>query len=466
MKKLARVLVFLFVLCVSFASGILFNQRYGAKRQTVGGRKVLYYVDPMHPAYKSSKPGIAPDCGMKLEPVYEDDSAVKTGASDTHSSMPAGSIQITPEKQQLIGLRVIEAGNGSESGRLRTTGRVTLDESLVYQVTSGIEGWVRDTTAVVPGSFVHKDEVLGTVYNKDVLTAQQQYVNYHQPKILEDSLLALGMSQAQVDELARTGSASGDIQLRSPVDGVVVARNVRPGSRIDKGADLFRVAKLSRMWILADVFEGEAQHLRPGTVVRVGIAGETATRHAKVDASLPQFDPATRTLKLRLIADNADLRLRPDMFVDVELPVELPRGLTVPSDAVMDTGLRKRVYVDRGNGFFEPREVETGWRYGDKVQIVSGLRAGERVVDSGTFLVDSESRLKLASMGISATAAAVKDAVCGMDIDQAKAETSGHKSQIGGHTYYFCSDSCKRKFDQDPDRYMHALKESAAGASR
>jgi Cu(I)/Ag(I) efflux system membrane fusion protein len=140
------------------------------------------------------------------------------------------------------------------------------------------------------------------------------------------------------------------------------------------------------------------------------------------------------------------------MFVDVELPITSPPTLTVPADAVLDSGLKKTVFVDRGEGFFEPREVETGWRLGNRVEIVKGLNPGEKIVISGTFMIDSESRLELAAAGMVGTLA--KDPVCGADVSINKAEKIGRKSTYQGKTYYFSSDECKQKFDKDPDRYM------------
>jgi YHS domain-containing protein len=184
---------------------------------------------------------------------------------------------------------------------------------------------------------------------------------------------------------------------------------------------------------------------------RVSLPNQNKTLAARVSEVLPQFDPATRTLKVRLEADNPGYLLRPDMFVDVELPISFPPTIAVPVDAVLDSGPKKTVFVERGEGFFEPREVETGWRFEDRVQIVKGLATGERIVIAGNFLIGSESRLKEAAAGMYAP---VKDLVCGMEVDQGKAEAAGKKSQYGGKTYYFCSDQCKRKFDADPDSYL------------
>jgi YHS domain-containing protein len=150
--------------------------------------------------------------------------------------------------------------------------------------------------------------------------------------------------------------------------------------------------------------------------------------------------------------DNPGYLLRPDMFVDVEFPVTLPSALSVPADAVLDSGLKKTVFVDLGNGLFEPREVETSWRMGNRVEITSGLKPGERIVTSGTFLIDSESRLELAAQGMYGTLS--KDPVCGVDVSLNKAERAGRKSVYQGKNYHFSSDECKQKFDKNPESYV------------
>ncbi len=148
------------------------------------------------------------------------------------------------------------------------------------------------------------------------------------------------------------------------------------------------------MWILADVYRDQQPFIHRGASARITTAEASRTLSATVSQSEPIFDEATQTLKVRLEAANPKLALKPGMFVDVEFPVNLPTTLVVPADAIVDTGLRKTVFVDRGDGYFEPRLVETGWRIGDDVQVTKGLHAGERIVISGTFLVDSESRMK------------------------------------------------------------------------
>jgi len=166
----------------------------------------------------------------------------------------------------------------------------------------------------------------------------------------------------------------------------------------------------------------------------------------------PIFDSSSRTLKVRIEAENPGEILRPDMFVDVEVPIQLPEAITVPADAILDSGLRKTVFVDKGNGYFEPREVEIGLRVGNRVEIVRGLEAGERIVTSGTFLIDSESKLQLAAQGMYTTLS--KDPVCGAEVSHVKAEKAGRKIPYRGKTYYFDSDECKQKFEKEPERWI------------
>jgi Cu(I)/Ag(I) efflux system membrane fusion protein len=164
------------------------------------------------------------------------------------------------------------------------------------------------------------------------------------------------------------------------------------------------------------------------------------------------FDPSTRTLKVRLEADNPGFTLRPDMFVDVEHTVTMPPAVTVPVDAVLDSGLKKTVFVEPGPGRFEPREVETGRYFDGRVEIVTGLKPGERIVVSGNFLIDSESRMKTATEAMSGTGSI--DPSCGMMVDEGKSKEAGLTSVHQGKTYYFCSPECKQNFDKAPEKYL------------
>jgi len=438
------------------------------------GRRILYYRDPMHPAYKSDKPGVAPDCGMPLEPVYADGGAAgEPEKGEGPASLPPGWVQVSPEKQQIIGVQVGQVEKAPGTQTIRTLGRVTLDETRVFRVAAAVEGWVRNSGPIVTGDMVRKDEVLATFYNRDFLTAQQTYLyalntmdrfkdnesedqlklTKAQMRASEENLEFLGMGETQLREVARTRQIAREIELRAPGAGLVVARNAFAGLRFDRGAELFQIADISHVWILADIFEDEARYFLPGANARVILPNLGRVLQAKVSDALPQFDPSSRTLKMRLEMDNPDYTLRPGMFVDVELPVRLPPAITVPADAVLDSGLKKTVFVVRGQGYFEPRRVETGTHYGDRVEITKGLEPGERIVISGNFLIDSESRMELAAAGLSGELN--KDPVCGMDVAEDKAKAAGRTSVYRGATYFFCSDHCKQDFDKDPEHYLN-----------
>jgi RND family efflux transporter MFP subunit len=200
-----------------------------------------------------------------------------------------------------------------------------------------------------------------------------------------------------MEEIRHTRQFPDAIKIVSPVDGFVVARNVSPGQKFERDTEWFRIADLRRVWVVADVFENEAQYLQPGVQVRVSFPDQNKVFSGRVSNVLPQFDAATRTLKARIEVENQGYALRSDMFVNVELPVAFSRALVVPTDAVLDSGLKKTVFVEHGKGVFSPRTVETGRRLDDRVEIVKGLEAGEKIVVSGNFLVNSESRLQEAA---------------------------------------------------------------------
>ena len=405
---------------------------------------------------------------MKMEPVYADDGGQAAG-----SAMPPGSVKITPEKQQIIGVRVATVEKSPWTYTLRTVGKVAVDETRIYRLNAFTEGWIVRVYDNSTGSLVRKDEPLATFYSKDMLTALQTYYyaayaldNLQQGQQLpasqktfwklrkapaEYNLMNLGVSRQQIKDLIRSKEITQEIIISAPATSFVLARNVSPGQKFVNGEELFRLADLSKVWIQADLFKNEAKYVRPGEKVKVTLADQDESYMATVSAILPEFDPATLTLKVRLEMDNPGFTLRPGMFVDVEFPINMPPTVNVPVDAIMDSGLKQTIFVDRGNGYFEPRRVKTGWRLGDRVQIVEGLKPGERIVVSGNFLIDSESRMKLAAAGFYGEV--TKDPVCGLNVDESKAKAAGLKIEHQGKSYYFCSDTCQKQFNKTPERY-------------
>ncbi len=390
------------------------------------------------------------------------------------SSPTAATVSVSPEKQQLIGVKVAIVEKAPWTPTLRVLGRVVPDENRIYRINSASDGWVKKILPITTGSLVKKDELLATFFSPEFFsgikaylyglrslnrfeksgkeTKEQRELNGANLENYRNALRNLGMTEHQLDEIMRTQQGTDNIDIRAPAAGFILARNLSPGQRFEKGTELYRIADLSKVWVMADIFENEAQYLQPGKTVKVSLPHQKKTFQAKVSDVLPQFDEAARTLKVRLEADNPDYTLRPNMFVDVELPISLPPAITIPADGVLDSGLKKTVFVDQGNGLFEPREVETGWRIGNRVEIIKGLKPGEQIVVSGNFLIDSESRLELAASGMYGTLS--KDPVCGADVSVNKAEKVGRKSIFQGKVYYFTSDECKEQFDKQPAHYV------------
>ncbi len=461
MAKAFKIFGLLLVIVAAFAGGYVYKAVKGeaAISGEKGGRKILYWVDPMHPAYKSDKPGIAPDCGMKLEPVYADGGATgpmapanaerkvlfyrdpkdpnykakepglnpETGNelepvyADDASAMPVWTVQITPEKQQLIGVKYgqVEVSGGSRT--IRAVGKVAIDETRIEHVHTKVEGWIDQVFVDFTGKVVKKGDPLFTIYSPELLASQREYLlaakaqnlmqNSALPAAFDQSkslmqaarrrLELWDLSEAQIEQVVKTGQPIKNITVYSPKAGFVTERKAFPQIKVMPDTDLYTIVDLSRVWLMADVFEYEAPNIHVGETAAVtfqAIPGRTFT--ARIDYIQPQVDPVTRTLKIRLNLDNPTTALKPDMFANVEFRVKLSAKLTVPVDAVLDAGERKTVFIDRGNGFLEPRQVTTGERDGRRIQILSGLTGGERVVTSGNFLIDSESQMKAAAAGM------------------------------------------------------------------
>ena len=488
--KIRLWLLILPLILVSFLAGYWFHRDHGGEKPAAT-RKILYYVDPMNPLLKSDKPGIAP-CGMALEPVYADQGSTAGGAGP-QASQPPGTIRISPEKQQVIGVKVATVEKKPWTHAIRILGRVAPDETRIYRINAAVSGWIQEVSPVTTGSLVKKNELLAKFYSLEYRTLLATYVNLirsaksaspgdkaeepssrlsvTQLKQLRDTIRGLGqgaensqadyyrknlynygISDYQLEEMVRTGAYTEDIDIRASIAGFILYRNVSPGLRFDRGADFFRIADLSQVWILADIFENEASYFKPGMQVKMELPYLRKTLYARVSPVLPQFDSSTRTLKVRLVADNPGFVLRPDMFVNVELPVGGASAIIVPADAVLDSGLKKTVFVDKGDGLFEPRQVETGRLLGERVEIVRGLMPGEKIVVSGNFLIDSEARMQQAPAGVAGKAG--RDPVCGMNIDEDRSRAQGYERQYRGKTYFFCSPECRDEFLKDPERYL------------
>jgi membrane fusion protein, copper/silver efflux system len=432
MKKAAYLVVLVASVAVAFAIGSWTSHLGASPVQTE--RSIHHYACPMHPTYTSQHPGTAPCCGMPFAPVYED---AQTSATDMDA--PPGTVHVPATIQQTIGLQVSEVRKAGGQHTVRLFGRVAADEQRVHTLNAGIDGTILDvSSAVTTGSRVRRNQQIATYTAPDFLLSIQAYLlavdgverrnkaalqeeaaqpddkpaaigsspspslvvnpgsaSYLQQRL--DRLHLLGMSDVQIAEVRRTREVPPFVKILSPVDGIVLARAVSPGLKFGRGDTWFRVADLRHVWIVVDAFGDDATSLRPGMEARVTLPGERRTFTARVSDVPPQYNPDTRTRTVRLEAENLGDVLRPDMSVDVEIATSFAPTIAVPSEAVLDSGLRRVVYVERISGSYEPRQVETGWRRDGQIEIVGGLVPGDRIVVSGTFLVDSDSRMRLAT---------------------------------------------------------------------
>jgi Cu(I)/Ag(I) efflux system membrane fusion protein len=475
MRKSLRIIAIVLGLVVAFIAGLGYERWYrkgGSGGAEKGGRKILYYVDAMHPWYKSDKPGIAPDCGMKLEPVYADGGAPaaqperkivhyrdpqnpqytsdkpginpETGNdlepvyAEDATTIPAGALQVTPERQQLIGLRFGQVSFESPAQEFRSVGRVAVDETRTTRVHARVEGWIERVHADFVGELIRQGQPLLTLYSPELLATQQELLlalqartimsksSMHEARGNSDALVEAArrrlelwnFNRSQIEMVEKSGKAIPSVTIFAPAGGFITARNAFPGQKIAPDTELYAIADLSKVWVMADVFESDAPSIRIGLPATITSPNDPATRlQARVSYIQPQVDTATRTLKVRLELNNPGYRLKPDMFVDVTFRVEGANMLAVPSEAVLDSGTTQTVFIDRGNGLLEPRHVEIGRRFGDRVEILRGLSPGERIVVSGAFLLNSESQLKSAMAGMS---------------HDSPAPTSGSKAEKGG----------------------------------
>ncbi len=346
------------------------------------------------------------------QPKTEQPAAPKANAQQT---LPT--VVLSPDKIQLIGVRTAVAAYHVIDRRIRTVGKVEPDETRLAFVNTKISGWVKKLHVNFTGDRVVKGQPLLSIYSPDLVTAQEEYllalraaksdqsasggyaeIESSRKELLESArrrLLLWDITEAQIAELEKSGKPQTDITLQAPLDGIVLEKIVLEGTYVTPGMNLYRIADLSKVWIIADIYEYEAPIVRTGQEARVSFAyepGESFT--ASVIYIYPVLDPATRTIKVRLAAKNPGLKLKPDMFANVEIAASSGERLTVPVEAVLDSGPRKIVYVEKKPGVYEMREVTLGIRGVTFVEVLKGIRKGERVVTSGNFLIDSESQLR------------------------------------------------------------------------
>ncbi|HSE12522.1 MAG TPA: efflux RND transporter periplasmic adaptor subunit [Rudaea sp.] len=364
-----------------------------AEAPTPAGRKVLYWYDPMVPDRHFDKPGKSPFMDMQLVPKYASGSAAGTGIVD-----------IDPREVQNLGVRTAQAERGTLNFAVRATGTVAFDERAVTVVQARVAGIVERLDVRAPLTEVRQGQPLLTLLAPDWTAAQEDYLSLRRSHAqgldalraaARERLVLLGMSEVQIRSVEQRGQAQTRITVTAPRAGVIGELSVREGASVMAGAPLLRINGLDTVWINAAIPEAQVGRMSATSAVEAELQAYPGERFAgRIEALLPDIDAATRTQTARIVLDNPGHRLAPGMFARVEIAAsKQAAGVLVPTDAVIATGTRNVVIVADGQGRFRAQEVRIGDEANGKTQILDGVSDGERVVQSGQFLIDSEASL-------------------------------------------------------------------------
>lgn len=337
----------------------------------------------------------------------------------TPTETPLAPIQLSPERLQSIGVKTGEVQEKAVNDEIRTTGNVAVDETRLAYVQVRFSGYIQRVFADATYLYIRKGQPLFTVYSPDLVATEREYLIAKQNRqqvaastvpgvassaaslvdAAADRLQQWGVPAKEMSRLESTGQVQQELEIDSPVSGYITDREALPNKYVQPDTRLYTVADLSTVWVFAQVFQNDL-----GRVMAGGPADLTVDTYpprtfaGRVDFVYPNIDPATRTARVRLVFPNPDLKLTPGMFVNVALKIPMGRQLVIPASGVLQSGTREIAFVDHGNGNLEPRDVQLGAQIGDDFIVLKGLKAGERIVTSANFLIDSESQLQ-ASLG-------------------------------------------------------------------
>jgi membrane fusion protein, copper/silver efflux system len=388
------------------SDGMDFVPVYAEESSQSGEKKIAYYKDPMHPWYTSEKPGKAPDCGMDLVPVYEGESGVK-------------GIKIDPVTVQNIGVKVEKVVRRNLDKVIRTNGKVDYNERKIYSVNTKVMGWVEKLYVDYTGKVVRKGEPLMEFYSPELVTTQEEYLQAltYQKKLQQSNLDEARKGSSELLESARRrlqywdipeseiraleerGTPKKTMTIFSPANGIVTDKMIRAGQNVMAGMEMYKIADLSTVWILADIYQYELAWVKLGQSVDIELSFLPGKPFkGTITYIYPYLSEETKTAKVRIeVRNTTTFELKPDMFATVKIVSPLSiEAVVVPDQAIIRSGERNIAVIALGGGYFDPREVKLGLQSEGYVQVLDGIKEGETIVVSSQFLIDSESNLKAA----------------------------------------------------------------------
>jgi Cu(I)/Ag(I) efflux system membrane fusion protein len=339
------------------------------------------------------------------------------------SQEEAPTVEIPEDKQKMIGVKTFEVSVRDIRKVIRTVGRIEYDERKIATVNAKFEGWIEKLHVDYTGRYVKKGEPLAEVYSPELVATQQEFINALKwarqngnsgsdakgdriktmlskdasslVEAARQRLTLWDISNDQIKNIEETGKPVRTLTLYSPLNGYVVQKMAVQGMRVMPGEKLFDIADLSNVWVIADIYENDLPLIKQGQSAKITLSYFPGKEmNSMIDYVYPSLSPETRTAKVRFCLPNPGNQLKPQMFTNVEITIPLGKKLAVPSEGVLDTGMRQVVYVDKGDGYFEPREVKTGLKVDNLIEILSGLKQGEKIASSAIFLIDSEAQIK------------------------------------------------------------------------
>ena len=372
---------------------------------------VVLYRGRITPPATSQDPVVArgPETGSQPMP--------QSNASPAGSEPALATVQLSPQRLQEIGVTTATVERKDVNNDLSVAGNVDIDEEGLSYVQTRFPGWIQNVSANATYQYVRKGQRLFTVYSPDLVSSEQEYLLARQNqkafapdaqgmavqedgwllRAAEERLRQFGVPEQTITDLEQSGKVQRDIAINSPASGYIIERAALPNAYVQPDMKLYTIADLSTVWVYANVFQNDVGRLKPGDSARVTVDAYPGRNfNGRIDQILPQVDPATRTVRVRLVFRNPGVVLKPGMYVNVAISVPLGRQLVIPASAVLQAGTRAIAFIDHGSGSLEPRTIEVGTQLDDSVIVLSGLKAGEKVISSANFLVDSEAQLQAA----------------------------------------------------------------------